>query len=70
MNFYSLEDFTSMEKSFSARIDLQYYANRPVDKKIIGESKRGCKDFFIKTKEILLRINESQIKEIRNNLKN
>jgi len=66
--FYDLKDIDSFEKSFSARIDLQYYANRSVDKNVIKEGKKYCKEFFIKTKEILLKINESQIEEIRNEL--
>lgn len=66
--FYSSKDIENIEKAFSARIDLQYYANRPVDKSVIKNIKKYCKDFFIKTKNILLKITESQIKEIRDRL--
>ncbi|PIN79026.1 hypothetical protein COV14_01245 [Candidatus Woesearchaeota archaeon CG10_big_fil_rev_8_21_14_0_10_33_12] len=54
-----------MEKAFSARISLQYYADRPVDHLVIEQSKSYCKDFFIKTKDILSKITESQILSIR-----
>jgi len=67
-DFYSQKDVIMIEKAFSARIDLQYYADRPVDEKIIEEIRRYCKDFFIKTKEVLARISEAQIKGIREKL--
>ena len=69
MDFYGLKDREMIEKAFSARIDLQYYANRPVDKVIIEETKKYCKDFYLKTKDILARITEEQIKVIRTKLK-
>jgi len=64
-NFYNKTDFDMMEKAFSARISLQYYADRPVDHLVIEQSKSYCKDFFIKTKDILSKITESQILSIR-----
>ncbi len=67
--FYDKKDFEMIEKSFSARIDLQYYADRPVDINAIEETKRHCKTFFIKTKDALARITEDQIKNIREALK-
>jgi len=63
--FYTAEDVKGFEESFSARIDLQYYSNRPVDEKIITNSSKNCKIFFIKTKNILSRIREEQINSIR-----
>ena len=67
--FYDKKDVEMIEKSFSARIDLQYYANRPVDKQVIEETKRYCKTYFIKTKDVLAEITEEQIKNIREALK-
>ena len=64
-NFYNKTDFDMMEKAFSARISLQYYADRPVAHLVIEQSKSYCKDFFIKTKDILSKITESQILSIR-----
>src|SRR3989344_6831157 len=66
--FYDKEGAEMMEKAFSARIDLQYYANRPVDSKVIEETKRYCTTFFIKTKDIIAKITEEQIKNIRDAL--
>ena len=66
--FYNEKDFEMVQKSFSARIDLQYYADRPVDNSIIEETRKYCKDFFLKTKDILSKITESQIRLIRENL--
>src|SRR3989344_1171955 len=67
--FYDKKDAEMMEKAFSARIDLQYYSNRPVDSKVIEETKKHCTEFFIKIKDILLKISEPQIKSIRESLK-
>jgi len=66
--FYTLDDIKSFENAFGARIDLQYYSNRPVDKKIIDESRKNCKTFFIKTKTIISTIREEQIQSIRKKL--
>ena len=67
-DFYSDKDVEMIERAFLARIHLQYYADRSVDDIIIEDSKGYCKDFYIKTKHILSRITESQIKMIRKNL--
>ena len=67
--FYDRRDIEMINKAFSARIDLQYYANRPVDSKIIEETKRHCTAFFVKTKDILSTISEKQIKNVRESLK-
>lgn len=64
-DFYNEKDVEMIEKSFSARRDLQYYADRPVDDSVIQETKTYCKDFYIKTKDILAKINENQIKTVR-----
>ena len=66
---YSAKDTEMIKKAFTARIDLQYYTDRPVDEKIIEEAKAYCKKFYIKTKDILSQITESQINEIRMKLK-
>jgi uncharacterized protein (UPF0332 family) len=65
---YSKIDIEMFEKSFSARIDLQYYSNRPVDDGVINETKKYCVDFFVKTKDILSKIGEEEINEIRRGL--
>ena len=67
--FYDKKDIEMMTKAFSARIDLQYYADRPVDSSVIEETKNHCKTFFIRTKDIFAKITEVQIKNIRDKLK-
>lgn len=66
--FYNLEDIKNFESAFTARIDLQYYSNRPVDKNIIKNSRKNCKIFFVKTKSILSTLREEQIQKIRTEL--
>ncbi|MBN2141730.1 hypothetical protein JW711_00215 [Candidatus Woesearchaeota archaeon] len=66
--FYSKEEVDGFEEAFGARIDLQYYANRPVDKEAVKKASKGCKAFFIKTKSMLSTIREKQIEKIRENL--
>ena len=67
--FYNEEDIEMINKAFSARINLQYYTDRPVNPVIIEQSKKYSKNFFIKTKDILAKISEKQINDIRNSLK-
>jgi len=63
--FYTKEDTDRIRQAFRSRIDLQYYADRPVDKKAIAQSKDYCKTFFLKTKDILSAITEDEIEAIR-----
>jgi uncharacterized protein (UPF0332 family) len=64
-DFYSHEDNEMIQKAFSARIDLQYYADRQVDEQVIQQTSSYCKEFFIKTKDVLSRMTNEQISEIR-----
>jgi len=66
--FYDSKDVEMINKAFSARIDLQYYSDRPVDSAVIDECRKYCKDFFIKTKDKLSSITEDQIESIREDL--
>ena len=66
--FYSVEDVEAINSAFSARTDLQYYANRPVEPVIIQRNKKYSKDFYIKSKDVLSRITERQIDAIRQRL--
>ncbi len=63
--FYNKKDDEMLDKAFSARIDLQYYADRPVDAKIIEETRKHSKIFYIKTKDAIAKITEEQIASIR-----
>ncbi|MDP2750892.1 MAG: hypothetical protein Q8O89_08740 [Nanoarchaeota archaeon] len=67
-DFYSDRDIEMIEKAFSARSDLQYYADRPVDDRTIEEVRTYCKQFYIKTKDILSKITESEINSVRETL--
>ncbi|MBI2550020.1 hypothetical protein HYV83_02465 [Candidatus Woesearchaeota archaeon] len=66
--FYSPQDIEVINKAGKARTDLQYYVDRPVDARTIELVSRYCKIFFIKTKDIISRVNEEQIKRIREEL--
>ncbi len=66
--FYSKKDIEMFENAFSARIDLQYYSNRPVNSKIIEDNGKYCVDFYVKTKDILIGISEEEINNIRGEL--
>lgn len=68
--FYSKHDINMFKLAFDVRIDLQYYADRPVDEEAFNQSRTYCKDFFIRTKDILSKINDEQIDKIRKSLKN
>jgi len=69
VEFYSNEDIKTIKKAFNARNIAQYY----IDKVIIKEDSDFILSqaplFFNKSKEILSKINEKNIKEIRNKLK-
>ena len=62
---YDEKDNEMINKAFSARIDLQYYTDRPIDDNMIEEVKKYCKKFFIKTKDRLAVITDKQVLEIR-----
>lgn len=65
MDFYDISDINTLKLAFGARIDLQYYANRPVDDEVINKIKLYCKDFYVKTKDILSILTENQIEDVR-----
>jgi len=69
IEYYDETDMKMIEKAFSARIDLQYYSDRPVDERVINETSKYCKDFYIKTKDIMSKITETQIDSVRKKLK-
>ncbi len=67
-HFYNAQDAEMIKNAIRAREDLQYYADRPVDDSKVDEIRTYCKVFFIKTKDILARITEEQVKAIRESL--
>jgi len=68
-DFYNERDMEMIQKAFSVRTDLQYYTNRPVSEKDLEDVKKYCKEFYIKTKDIISKITETQIESIRKKLK-
>ena len=69
IEYYDETDMKMIEKAFLVRIDLQYYSDRPVDERVINETSKYCKDFYIKTKDIISKITETQIDSVRKKLK-
>lgn len=67
--FYDKKDVEMINEAFSARSDLQYYTDKPVDEKVINEIKIYCKDFYTKTKDILIKLTEEQINDIRKKIR-
>ena len=66
---YDTKDREMIKKAFSARQDLQYYTDRPVDPIDIEEIRNYCKDFFVKSKDIVSEIKEQEIIGIREKLR-
>lgn len=69
-DIYSDMDVKMIKKAFGARNDIQYYADRPVDERIIEDISRYCKKFYIKTKDALARMTEEQVTRIRKDTEN
>ncbi|MFH1710711.1 MAG: hypothetical protein ABH840_00195 [Nanoarchaeota archaeon] len=69
LEFYSKEDLSVIKKAFDCRNTIQYYVERVVEKTdsdlIISEAPF----FHSKSKEILWKLNEAHIKEIREKIK-
>ena len=65
-NFYSLDDVRVIKKAFDARNIAQYYVDKVVAKDDIDLIFVKAPIFFSKTKEILSKINEDDIEEIKN----
>jgi len=69
LEFYSKDDVKLVESAFESRNDLQYYPNRLINQNKLEFVREGAVDFFVKTKRVLIKINEKQINEIRNKLR-
>lgn len=67
-DFYSPEDVNLIEVSFELRNTLQYYVGKNVNKRDLDILWRSAYDFFVKTREILVTLNENEINEIRRRL--
>jgi len=69
-NYYSEEDVKIIKKAFDLRIIAQYYVDKIIDKKDVDFIMKEAPLFFAKTKEILTKINENDILEIRRIVEN
>ena len=67
--FYSGEDMKTIKKAFDARQVVQYYVDKIVSKDDSDFIMSKAPLFFNKSKEILSRINETDVKEIREKIK-
>lgn len=64
LKFYTKDEVELIRKAFDARNTIQYYADRVVDKKDIEEVMSKAPDFVGKSREIIIKLNENNIKEI------
>jgi len=64
-DYFTDEEFDLIEDSLKARIDSQYYADRSVPDKIYEDMITNSPDFLVKSKSILIRLNEKKVNEIR-----
>lgn len=69
-NVYSEEDIKIIKKAFNARDIAQYYVDRIVSKEDIDFIFSNAPYFLSKSKEVLAKINEKDIKDIREKLGN
>jgi len=65
LNFYSKEDCKIISKAFDARNISQYYVDKIVSKEDTDFIMGNALYFLSKSKEILSKINEKDVKEIR-----
>jgi len=68
--FYSEEEIKTIKKAFEARNTSQYYVDRIVADNDANFIIAQAPFFFSKSKEILSKLNEKNIKEIREKIKN
>jgi uncharacterized protein (UPF0332 family) len=67
-DFYLNEDFELIETAFSLRNLLQYYVGKNANKNEVSLVWNNAYDFFVKSREIVSKLNELQIKQIRRKL--
>jgi uncharacterized protein (UPF0332 family) len=65
-DYYSIEDIGLIEQAFEERNKAQYYPEEQINKK---ELEINAGDFFVKTKEIVGKISDSEIEKIREMIK-
>lgn len=68
LDYFTKEDILLLEKSLTARIDVQYYVDRVVDSEIKNKMIHEASLFHLKCEEIISRINQKEINKIRDKL--
>ena len=68
-DFYSESDVKIIKKAFNVRNIAQYYVDQIIPKEEIDFIISNASLFYSKSKEILGKINENNIKKIRNKIK-
>jgi len=63
--FYSSEDFDLIEIAFGLRNTLQYYVGRDINEDSLKRLWVEAYDFFVKSRDVLVRLSEGKVKEIR-----
>lgn len=66
---FSEKETGFIKKALKLRIDSQYYINKDVPDKRYNELIQKAPEYLVKCKSILRKINEKEINEIRNKLK-
>ena len=62
------EDLDLLKKSMKARIDVQYYTNRNVSDSLYKEMIEKAPSFIVSCKNIINKLTEKEISEIRNKI--
>lgn len=69
LDFYSKEDYELIKKAFDCRNSIQYYVDRIIDKKDSTFIISKAPSFLDKSKEILSKLNQENIENIRKSVK-
>ncbi|SRR6056297_1261000 len=68
-DYFNKEEIKFMEDAQKLRIDSQYYVNKNIPDKKYENLIEETPKFFIKCKDVMKKINEKKISEIRDKLK-
>jgi len=67
--YFTQDECRFLEKSMKARIDAQYYVNRTISEEHYRKMLEKAPSFLVKCKQILSKINEKEIMDIRKKIK-
>lgn len=66
--YFTDEDIELLKKSMRARIDVQYYTDKNISESLYSAMIENAPIFIAKCKEIIIKLTEKEILEIRNKL--